>query len=273
MSQAGSAALTSAAATSEQGDSAALGEAPQEVQLRRAIFLTAACGLTFAVLLLLSFWILSTIPGPRSSDADLAAFYGGAERRRLLLLGLYLMPFSGIAFMWFMVALRQWTSGTVRRENVLLSNVQLISGILFLALLFGSAAAATAAAAGAEYAAAPVDPEVARQLPLYGNTLLLVFAVRMAAVFVLTTSNIGGTKVPLRAGRMAPVLPGWLIMGGRLVGILLFLSPTFSRVLVVVFPAWVVVLCVVLLTRTTRLAADVSFPAPGPAGQAPDQAR
>jgi hypothetical protein len=230
--------------------------APSGHSLRRAAFLTAGIGLLHALLFLLAFWLLTTIPGARATDSEFVAFYEGADRRRLLLLGLYVMPFSGIAFMWFIVALRMWISGTVRRENVLLSNVQLVSGILFLGLLFGAAAASAAAAAGVEFSNAPVDPAVARQLPLYGNALLLVFAMRMAAVFVLTTSNIGRTRVPDPAAPARTLLPRWFILAGYVVGAALLLSATFSRALVLVFPAWVVVLCVLLLARALRLPAD-----------------
>ena len=51
-------------------------------------------------------------------------------------------------------------------------------------------------------------------------------------------------------------------MGGRAVGVVLLLSPTFHPALVVVFPAWVGVLCAVLLTRTVRLPAELPGGAP-----------
>jgi hypothetical protein len=52
----------------------------------------------------------------------------------VVLVGLYLMPFAGIAFLWFIVALRMWITHSASRENVLLSNIQLVSGIVFIAL-------------------------------------------------------------------------------------------------------------------------------------------
>ena len=109
--------------------------------LRQAAYLTAAMGIVHAVLLLLSFWILRTMPGPGATDPDLIAFYGGADRRRVLAVGFYLLPFAAIAFVWFIVALRMWVGSHGRPEHALFSNVQLVSGILFIALLLEAAAA------------------------------------------------------------------------------------------------------------------------------------
>jgi hypothetical protein len=76
--------------------------------LRRAARLTALAGGVYAVLFLLSFWLVTRTPGANASDANLVAFYAGAEDRRPILVGLYLMPFAGIAFLWFADALRVW---------------------------------------------------------------------------------------------------------------------------------------------------------------------
>ena len=84
---------------------------------------------------------------------------------------------------------------------------------------------------------------VARQLPLLGNTLLLVFAMRMAAVFVFSASTIG---------RTAGVLPRWFAFAGYPVGAFLLLSATFSPALVLVFPGWVLAVSVYFLIRNLR---------------------
>jgi hypothetical protein len=165
------------------------------------------------------------------------------------------MPFAGIAFLWFIVALRMWISVSAGRENILFSNVQLMSGILFLALFFVGAAATAATATSVELSAAQVDPAVARQLPLFGSTLLLVFAMRMASVFVFTTSTIG---------RTTGVLPRWFTFAGYAVGAFLLLSATFSPALVLVFPVWVLILSILLLLRARRLPADAVLPVGAP---------
>src|SRR5262245_30087675 len=76
--------------------------------LRRAACFTIAVGALHALLFLLSYWLMSDVPGPRASDEQIATFYQSSARRRPILVGLYLMPFAGIAFIWFVVALRMW---------------------------------------------------------------------------------------------------------------------------------------------------------------------
>lgn len=215
--------------------------------LRRAAYLTAGLGLAHAVLYVLAYAMLTSVPGPRASDAEITAFYASGDRRRLMLVGLYVMPFAGIAFLWFIVSLRMWISSHGRRISELLSNVQLVSGILFIGLFFTAAAAEAVSVASAEFASAGVNPTIARQLPLFGSTLLIVFAMRMAAMFVFTTSNIG---------RATGVLPKWFVFVGFAVGLFLLLSATLSSLLVLVFPLWMIVLCAILMWRARSLPAD-----------------
>jgi hypothetical protein len=206
--------------------------------------LTSGVGIAHALLFLSGFWVLSTVPGGRAADSAIAEFYTSHENRRLTLVGLYIMPFAGIAFVWFIVALRAWISHSHRREDVLLSNVQLVSGILYVALFLGAGAAWAAAAASVEFVGSEVDPTVARQFPLFAQTLLFVFAVRMAAMFVFTTSNIF---------RAAGILPRWFAFVGFVVGLFLLLSATFSPLLAVVFPLWLLCLCGLLMLHARRL--------------------
>lgn len=219
--------------------------------LRRAAYLTIGVGLAHAVLFVFAYWLLSSTPGPGASDAEIVAFYSSEQRRRLILVGLYVMPFAGIAFLWFIVALRMWIAASVRRENVLLSNVQLVSGIVFIALFFTAAAASASLAASVEFAASPIDPIVAREFPVFSHTILLVFAMRMAAIFVSTTSSIG---------RSADILPRWFVLVGYGTAAFLLLSATFNAALVLIFPVWLIVLCVLLWQRARRIPASVTIP-------------
>jgi hypothetical protein len=192
---------------------------------------------------------MSEGPGPRAPDTEIAQFYESEGLRRLILVGLYLMPFAGIAFIWFIVALRMWIGASGARENVLLSNVQLVSGILYIALFFIAAAASAAAAASVEFSTAPVEAAVVRQFPQYANALLFVFAMRMAAMFVFATSTIG---------RSTRALPSWFLLAGYVVGLFLLLSATFSQLLVLIFPMWLLVLSVLLLLQARRIPADAA---------------
>lgn len=232
--------------------------APGGRSIRTAGMLTAGLGVTHAVLLITAFLLLQTVPrgGPQ---AEVLAFYSDTDRRRLVLVGLYLLPFAGIAFIWFEVALRMWISGTHRRANVLLSNVQLVSGILFLALFFASAATSAATATAVEFADAVIDPVFATMLPVYGDTLMYVFAIRMAAMFVFTTTSIA---------RSANVLPRWFVWLGYILGTVMLFSATFSALLALLFPVWILVLSALLFRRARALPADLRAPV-DPASVAP----
>ena len=218
---------------------------------RRAAMLTARLGVIQATLLLVSFWLLSRIPGPTSPDAEFVAFYESDKRRLVVLVGLYLMPFAGIAFLWFAVALRMWLARMTSTQDVLLSNVQLVSAIIFIALFLAGAAASTVLAVSVEFSDYPVDPGTARQFPQFGSALLLVFAMRMAAMFVFTTSGIA---------RRHGVLPRWFVWAGYVVGLFLLLVATLNRLLVLVFPMWILILSLILLLKARRMPKDGQEP-------------
>ena len=218
--------------------------------------LTAAAGCAHALLFLVSYWLVTSTPGPQATDQELLAFYESGDRRRLIVVGLYVMPFAGIAFLWFSVALRTSILAGPQRVSELLAGMQLMSGILYVALFFVAAAAISVMAVGMEFVHSRLDPVVARELPLYGRALLMVFAMRMAAIFVFTTT---------RLGRRTDALPRWFACVGWVVGLFLLLSASFSRGFVLVFPGWLLLLCAVVLVRRRlllpgRTGGGVAFP-------------
>jgi hypothetical protein len=228
-------------------------ETPEERgrSLRTAATITAVVGALHAVLFLVGYWLGSRAPGADASNEEIASYYGDGSSRALLLVGLYVMPFAGIAFIWFVVALRMWEEGAASRRSVLQSNLQLVSGIIYVALFFAAAAATTVVAASVEFADGEFDPVAARQFPVYGNTILFVFAFRMAAMFVFTTSSIG-----LRAG----ILPRWYAWSGYGVATFLLLSASFVSWFALVFPLWLIVLSVILLRAARRIDPEVRLP-------------
>jgi hypothetical protein len=225
----------------EAGVTAAKAEGPS---LRRAAILTARLGIVQAILLLVSVWLLTYIPDATASDVELVAFYESADRRFAVLVGLYLMPFAAIAFLWFAVALRMWAERSTAKIDVLLSNVQLFSAIVFITLLLAGAAASTVPAIITELGTAPFDPTSAREFPQFGSALLVVLSMRLAAIFVFTTSNIT---------RRHGLLPRWFAVTGFAVGLILLLSASLNPLLVLVFPSWVLVLSVLLLLRARQM--------------------
>jgi hypothetical protein len=230
----------------------------QPLAVRRAAIRTAALGVAFSVLYLLTFLIVGwRVPPVGATDEEVIAFYSDpADRRILIAVGLYLVPFTGIAFIWFIVALRMWVTASAPRENVLFSNVQLVSGIIFTALLFVAGASMSVTAATVEFSNGPIDPLLARQFPQYGSMILLVFAMRMAAMFVLATSSIG---------RTTGILPNWFAYLSFAMALGLLLSLSLSSWLVIAFPAWILACCAILLDRARKIPRDLVVPGPAQA--------
>jgi hypothetical protein len=244
-------------APDHQGDTT--DDAPDETtpeargrSLRKAAMLTAGIGILFSVLFTIAFVLLLDLPAIDATDAELIAYYSSPGRVRPVAVGLYLLPFAGIAFLWFIGALRLWSAASTKRLNNLQSTLQLISGIVFVALFFVGAASMSVLASSVQFADGPVDPVTARQFPIFGKTVILFFAMRMAAMFVFTSSALG---------RSAKILPGWFAWVGFLVGIFLLFSATLTAELVLVFPAWVAVLSLILLRSAREIPRDLRLPA------------
>ncbi len=222
--------MTGNASTSPPDD---LDPSERRAKRRAAARLTALLGVAFAVLLLLGAWMLTSEPGPRSSDEALRAFYEGGDVRRVLLGGLYVVPFSAVAFLWFVAALRQWTERAGRPLDQLLGTVQLLSGVAFLTLEFAATGAATVVAAAVTLTDLPLDLDAARNFPLYGRALFIVFGMRVASIFVLSTA---------RLGHGAGLLPRWFVGISVAVAVLLLLVASLDARLIAVFPFWVLLL-------------------------------
>jgi hypothetical protein len=227
--------------------------------LRQAAILTAAVGIVFSVLFTVSLVLISAVPSATATDEEIRTYYNSEAASTAVTVGLYIMPFAGIAFIWFAVALRMWVELSGRRQGVLQSNLQFVSAVAFVLLTFTSAAAMAVVAVTLRVAEGIIDTSAARQFPVFGLSLMLFFAMRMAAMFVFTTSAIG---------RSSGILPRWFVYVGFLIGAFLLLSVTLSPLLVVLFPAWVLVLSLILLREARRIPADLSFPRravpPGP---------
>lgn len=140
----------------------------------------------------------------------------------------------------------------VRPINALFSNVQFSSGLIFLALLFASAAAMSVGPVTFGATDDLPTPIVIREFPLFGSSLFFVFATRMGAMFVFTTTRICSS---------AGIIPRWFTLIGVAVGVTMLLTSSFNRYMIVVFPIWVLLLC--LLTQLhvrqlvkARLASD-----------------
>jgi hypothetical protein len=208
----------------------------------RAPRAAGVAGLAFAVLFTASLLLLQRSPGPGSTAESVEAWYLGDGARHLALVGLYLAPFCGIAFLWFMAVIRNRVG---EREDMFFSTVFAGSGLLFVAMWFAAAAAVGAPLAAVRFQDAPApSPDVVVLSRGLGYTLLFVYAVRVAAVFMIVASTIG-----IRTRTM----PRWLVVAGYAIAVVMLSSVSFVRPVVFLFPAWVATVSVViLLARRSR---------------------
>ena len=93
-------------------------------------------GLVFSALFVASILLLRDHPAAGSTAAEIRAFYLGREGGSVVLVGVYLVPFSGIAFLWFIAVVRNLIG---EREDRFFATVFLGSGLLFVAMLFVAA--------------------------------------------------------------------------------------------------------------------------------------
>ena len=133
-------------------------------------------------------------------------------------------------------------------EDRLFSTVFLGSGLLFLAMLFVGAVTASS------MTAMLTGPDVNADLWAFGRTntqaLISVYAMRMAAVFTLSVSTVG-----LRTS----AFPRWVAILGYLDALILIVAAGEHKWTQLAFPAWVLLVSVViLLTRppTREVAAE-----------------
>ena len=105
--------------------------------------LSSLTGIIFAVLLALALVFVHSAPNLKASEADFAAFYAG-NSTALVTVGLYLVPFAGIAFLWHMNTVRLLIRTRTPEPSAIPDGLQLMAGILFVALLFAGTAASGA---------------------------------------------------------------------------------------------------------------------------------
>lgn len=150
--------------------------------------------------------------------------------RDTVLAGLAVVPFAGIAFLWFIGVVRD-RIGEV--EDRFFATVFLGSGLLFVAMLFAS----TAVAAGMVSSVGEDAPNVLTS-DVWGVGRQIVFelmaaALRMAAVFMIASSTI-----LLRTGTG----PRWLTGTGYAVAVFLVVAVGYFPWIELFFPVWVLVL-------------------------------
>ena len=189
----------------------------------------AIAGIVFGVLLITAM-VMARIA---LEEGSLESLENDAGRRRLIRFSLNLVPFAGIAFLWFIGVIREQI-GVV--EDRLFSTVFLGSGLLFLAMMFSGTVTSTSLLEMLAGRTPNID------IWAYGRSstqvLISVYAMRMAAVFVLSVSTLG-----LRTS----AIPRWVSFLGYAVALVLLVAAGEHKWTQLVFPAWVLLLSVVIL--------------------------
>jgi hypothetical protein len=203
----------------------------------------AIAGMVFSLLLIGVFWLLRTsIPAdPQEPGSWLHGNSGSVA------LALNLMPFAGIAFLWFIGVLRDRLG---QQEDRFFATVFFGSGLLFLAMLF--TAAATVGAILIAFAMAP--QELLGSATFYfaraaAYSMVNVYMIKMASVFMITTST-----VAIYTG----IAPRWLAFLGYGLALILLFGSFYLSWSFLVFPLWVFLLSASILRDSMRPSAGLS---------------
>jgi len=197
----------------------------------------AVAGIIFSVLLLTAL-ILLRLSAPAHPGAG-SQWLSNSGKRAAVAVALNLVPFAGIAFLWFIGVLRDRIG---EREDRFFATVFLGSGLLFVAMMFVAAAVGGAliATASSSSLAGGDTLAVGRNIT---NALLNVYAMRMAAVFTLTTVTIA---------RRTQIVSRWLTLAGLACALVLLIGIGISPWVELVFPAWILALSLDVLLAGPR---------------------
>lgn len=198
----------------------------------------AIAGIVFAILLIVIFALFrSTVPGSPTESGEWLA----SDWRRAAL-GLNLIPFAGVAFLWFIGVLRD-RLGTM--EDRFFSTVFLGSSLLFLALIFVAAALVGAlillgSVSGPDALAGTQTFYFARAAAFI---LVNVYAAKLATVFMVSTSTLViYTKIA----------PRWIAILGYVLALALLVGSYFVTFAIIVLPLWVLLISIVILVDNLR---------------------
>lgn len=220
-----------------------LGAAAARISAVGSRLTTAAglAGIAFAVLFTVSFALLRV--GIPPAEGQAFATWWEANRDRVAV-GTYLIPFTGIAFLWFVAAVRERIG---RGEGLFFSTIFLGSALLFVATAFVTGAAAGAMLAAAETLEARRAAEVAAFSHALGYALLFGFAVKMGGMFMLVVASIG---------RQADAIPRWVVILSVVLGAVTLVISTFWDAIALVFPAWVAIVSAFIVRASLARAGD-----------------
>jgi hypothetical protein len=192
----------------------------------------AIAGILFSLLLITSLVLIRQAVPSKPEDAGewLSSNLG------MVTIALNLVPFAGIAFLWFIGVVRDRLGPY---EDRFFATVFLGSGLLFLAMLF--AAAAVAGGILVMYQAIP-GQLIQSGIYTFGRTvtyeIMNVYTMKMAGVFMISTSTLSFRT---------QIMPRWMALLGFILALFLILSLGFFYWAPLVFPLWVLLISVYIL--------------------------
>ena len=193
-------------------------------------------GILFAILFGTSIVLLRNA---LDSQPDSIAAWTGPEAAQIRF-ALGLMPYAGIAFLWFIGVIRDRLGDL---EDRFFATVFLGSGLVFIAMLFAS----SAIAGGILAAGQELDARSVLEVTTFARAEMLeitnVYALRMAGVFMISLGTVW-----LRTGLMAR----WAVVLTYVLALTLLLMITLSLWVQLVFPAWTLLISALILVRSTR---------------------
>jgi hypothetical protein len=197
----------------------------------------AIAGLLFSLLLLTAFLLLriSVPPDPQEPGSWLHA------NSDTVGLAMNLVPFAGIAFLWFIGVLRDRLG---QLEDRFFATVFFGSGLLFLGTLF--LASATAGGILIAFAAKPeqlIGSATYHFARAAVYAMMNIYVVKMACVFMITTSTIA---------LYTAIAPRWLAVLGYILAVPLLFGSSFVSWSFAVFPIWVFLLSISILADNQR---------------------
>lgn len=157
---------------------------------------------------------------------------------KIISFSLNLLPFAGIAFLWFIAVMRDRLG---EREDRFFATVFLGSGLLFIAMVFNAAASA-----GGIILVLRSGSENLIQTGAYAlgraeiQQTMHIYAMKMAAVFMTTISRIS---------LQTRVFPPWMAFLGYVLALILLLSVGTIEWIPLVFPLWVLLISAYILTE------------------------
>ena len=195
----------------------------------------AVAGIAFSALLTVAIVLIRlAVPSDPNEAGD---WLTDGSKRDSVILALNLLPFAGIAFLWFIGVVRDRIGAG---EDRLFATVFLGSGLLFIAMLFCCGAIAGGLVLTLDDRPVPEVWSFGRRVSF---TLLTVYSMRMAAVFTIST-----TTIATRLG----LAPRWLSALGLATGLVMLLSVGTVPWIELLFPAWVFIFSVHILIVSFR---------------------